>query len=47
MISILDLITIIGFIWGVFSVGVTLGRAFEKYRHKKPPTVKISGFKCS
>ena len=35
MISILDLITIIGFIWGVFSVGFTLGRTFEKIRHEK------------
>ncbi|SCW48363.1 hypothetical protein SAMN02910456_01331 [Ruminococcaceae bacterium YRB3002] len=35
MISILDLITIIGFTWGVFSVGFSLGRAFEKIRHKE------------
>jgi hypothetical protein len=35
MISILDLITIIGFTWGVFSVGFSLGRAFEKFRHKE------------
>ena len=35
MFSIIELITIIGVIWSVFSVGFTLGRAYEKYRHEK------------